>query len=73
MRLAPVFLLGLVRPLDGRLPETLIASGALKAPLSPTGLRREYTKAVGALPRTITAEFDTPGAFAPVVTWAAHC
>ena len=29
VRLAPVFLLGLVRPLDGRLPETLIASGAL--------------------------------------------
>jgi len=37
MRLAPVALLGLVRPLDGRLSETLIASGALLAPLSPTG------------------------------------
>ena len=45
VRLAPVALLGLVRPLDGRLPETWIASGALWAPLSPTGLRREYTKA----------------------------
>jgi hypothetical protein len=47
VRLAPVFLLGLVRPLDGRLPETLIASGALKAPLSPTGLPGEYIKAAG--------------------------
>jgi hypothetical protein len=37
----------LVRPLDDRLPETLITSGALWAPLSPTGLRREYTKAAG--------------------------
>ena len=45
VRLTPVALLGLVRPLDGRLSETLIASGALWAPLSPTGLRREYTKA----------------------------
>ena len=45
VRLTPVLLLGLVRPLDGRLSETLIASGALLAPLSPTGLLREYTKA----------------------------
>src|SRR5579863_9926562 len=45
VRLTPVLLLGLVRPLDGRLSETLIASGALWAPLSPTGLRCEYTKA----------------------------
>ena len=45
VRLAPVALLGLVRPLDGRLSETLIASGALEAPLSPTGLLREYIKA----------------------------
>src|SRR5579863_1838970 len=37
VRLTPVLLLGLVRPLDGRLSETLIASGALTAPLSPTG------------------------------------
>jgi hypothetical protein len=37
VRLTPVLLLGLVRPLDGRLSETLIASGALWAPLSPTG------------------------------------
>jgi hypothetical protein len=29
VRLTPVLLLGLVRPLDGRLSETLIASGAL--------------------------------------------
>jgi hypothetical protein len=73
MGLAPVFLLGLVRPLDGRLSETLIASGALKAPLSPTGLRREYTKAAAAFPRTVPAASDTPAAFAPVVTRAAHC
>jgi hypothetical protein len=49
---APVALFGLVRPLDGRLPETWIASGALWAPLYPTGLRREYTKATRPPPGT---------------------
>ena len=53
VRLTPVALLGLVRPLDGRLSETLIASGALWAPLSPTGLRREYTKAAVDRPSSV--------------------
>jgi hypothetical protein len=48
---APVALLGLVRPLDSRLSETWITSGARRAPLSPTGLRREYTKGWAAHPR----------------------
>jgi hypothetical protein len=73
VRLAPVFLLGLVRPLDGRLPETLIASGALKAPLSPTGLPGEYTKAAGPDPSD-GVERPSPGdALAPLVSGAAHC
>jgi hypothetical protein len=38
MGLAPVFLLGLVRPLDGRLSETLITSGALRGTVRPDGV-----------------------------------
>ncbi len=76
VRLTPVALLGLVRPLDGRLSETLIASGALWAPLSPTGLRREYTKAAVDRPSwaglAVTRSPDR-GALAPLVTRAAHC
>src|ERR1022692_1341043 len=53
VRLTPVLLLGLVRPFDGRLSETLIASGALWAPLSPTGLRREYIKAAVDRPSSV--------------------
>jgi len=81
MGFAPVALLGLVRPLDSRLPETWIASGALWAPLSPTGLRREYTKGRDRHPRYQLASAPhgflrtdcRPGAIAPLVTGAAHC
>jgi hypothetical protein len=66
MGFAPVALLGLVRPLDGRLSETWITSGALCAPLGPTGLRREYTKGLDRHP------FE-PDALAPLVSGAAHC
>ena len=58
VRLTPVALLGLVRPLDGRLSETLIASGALWAPLSPTGLRREYIKAAVDRPSSVWSYRD---------------
>src|ERR1700681_3319409 len=82
VRLAPVALLGLVRPLDSCLPETRIASGALWAPLGPTGLRREYTKAADHHPSQQPWETSVgrsqrrgcdPGALASLVTGLAHC
>ena len=76
VRLAPVALLGLVRPLDSRLSETWIASGALAAPLSPTGLLREYIKAAGGhppFPGVAPARSQDGGALAPLVTGAVHC
>jgi hypothetical protein len=78
VRLTPVALLGLVRPLDGRLSETLIASGALWAPLSPTGLRREYTKAAVDHPcfpkscRRVGAEFPSSCRHEITARWCAR-
>jgi hypothetical protein len=54
----------------------MIASGALWAPLSPTGLRREYIKAAVDRPsclKVVVARSLCGGALAPLVTGAAHC